>query len=80
MISVDTLKEKLAKYLQQKKEIESGEGRAEEIERKVEEYRQKLIEDSIKEDEEDLAKINSYIEVITDLINEDKMTDLRQPE
>lgn len=80
MISVETLKEKLTFYIQQKREIESGEKRKEMIEQRVEEYRKRLIEESIQEDEQDLAKIDAYIEVITDLINQDKMTDLKQPE
>ena len=78
MISLETLKEKLAYYLQCKMEIESG--HQDEIEAKVAEYRKSLIDQYAKEDAEDLAKISNYIEVITEIINEDKMVDLNQAE
>ena len=78
MINIETLKEKLAYYLQKKIEIENG--RQDEIEAKVEEYRKSLIEEYAKEDAEDLAKINNYIEVISEIINEDKKIDLQQAE
>ena len=65
------LQEKLSFYINKRNEIESNNYKAEEIEAKVEAYRQELIAQVNAEAKKDLDKINSYIEVLSELIAED---------
>lgn len=65
------LQEKLSCYINKRNEIESNNYKAEEIEAKVEAYRQELIAQVNAEAKKDLDKINSYIEVLSELIAED---------
>lgn len=64
------LQEKLSFYINKRNEIESNNYKAEEIEAKVEAYRQELIAQVNAEAKKDLDKINAYIEVLSELIAE----------
>ena len=65
------LQEKLSFYIEKRNEIESNNYKADEIEAKVEAYRQELIAQANAEAKKDLEKINAYIEVLSELIAED---------
>ncbi len=64
------LQEKLAFYLNKKQELESDSYGLEEIESKVNAYRQELLAKVNEDKQTDIAKVNNYIDVISELIND----------
>lgn len=69
-MTIEKLKEKLAFYVELRKELEAKDY-SDQIEAEVEAFRLSLISKYAASTKEDLKKIDHYVELIRDLINED---------